>query len=87
MVPVSVCGPRDPPLWDLETPIPASASLVPLLPWGCSCSFWNLGLDLQSCRSHHVFHIPSQGEVPAQWGMLCLMSGSRQGSTDRRLQF
>lgn len=33
VVPVSVCGPRDPPLWDLET-IPASAFLGPLLPTG-----------------------------------------------------
>ena len=27
VVPVSAHGPRDPPLWDLETPIPASAFL------------------------------------------------------------
>ena len=87
VVPVSVCGPRGPPLWDLETPTPASAFLGPLLPWGCSCSFWNSGLGLQSCCSHRVLHIPSQGEVPAQWGMLCLMLGSGQGSTVRRLHF
>lgn len=39
VVPVSACGPRDPPLWDLEPPIPTSTFLGPLLPWGCSCSF------------------------------------------------
>ena len=87
VVTVSVCGPRDPPLWDLETSIPASAFLGPLLCWGCSCSFWNSGLGLQSCHTHPLFHIPSQGEVPAQWGMLCLMLGSEQGSTIRRLHF
>ncbi|XP_040092302.1 CMRF35-like molecule 5 [Oryx dammah] len=65
VVPVSVCGPRGPPLWDLETPIPASAFLGPLLCWGCSCSFWNSGLSLQNCNARYVFHTPSQGEVPA----------------------
>ena len=71
----------------LETPIPASAFLGPLLPWGCSCSFWNSGLGLQSCHAHRMFHIPSQGEVLAQWGMLCLILGSGKGLTVRRLHF
>ena len=39
VVPVSARGPRDPSLWDLETLIPASAFLGPLLPWRCSYSF------------------------------------------------
>lgn len=37
--PVSARRPRDPSLWDLETLIPASAFLGPLLPWRCSYSF------------------------------------------------
>lgn len=75
VVPVPVCGPRGPPLWDLETP-----RLLPVLswdpaPWGCSCSFWNSGLGLQSCRFPLCVPYPISGRSPSPVGDAVLNVG------------
>lgn len=62
VVPVSVCGPRDPPLWDLETPTPAQCFPGTPALLGVFLLFLEFGVGSSELPCPPLFHIPSQGK-------------------------
>ena len=74
VVPVSARGPRDPPLWDLEPPIPAVLSWDPGCPGGVGdLSGIRLGSSELPCAPRGPY--PISGEGPSPVGVAVLNIG------------